>query len=221
MIVFSTVLSGSVSDFNQDSFKERLASTLSGVAARDITLTVTAASVSVTAAIVTANTAMANLTMQTLNAYTPQTLTAALGGLRVESILPATVMRQNRPVNSTAIVAGESGRTALTSANEGPTGMLMVVLAIIGSLLAVTVCVCYFACRSGRNTAPHRNVKAFDSVDARSSAEMAHIKGTNTGNGGIGRARAANKADKSGKLPTFYGPAIVAEDQDDDEQLRL
>ena len=85
-VVQSTfVLAGTVESFDQESFKSNLAAGLSGVEPDDITLIVTAASVSVTATIRTQDANIASAAVQTLTLLGRQEL-SNLVGVQVESI---------------------------------------------------------------------------------------------------------------------------------------
>ena len=85
-VVQSTfVLAGTVESFDQESFKSNLAAGLSGVAPDDISLIVTAASVSVTATIRTQDATIAESAVQTLTLLGRQEL-SNLVGVQVESV---------------------------------------------------------------------------------------------------------------------------------------
>lgn len=149
VVTFSTVISGSVSGFDEESYKERLAAVLAGVSTRDILLNVAAGSASVTARIGVASDAVANSTMHTLNTYTTGTLSAALG-VQIQSIAPPTLVRIPRP--DSIGVNGTRDEASLSTENQTPTEhiVLYVVLAVVLLLLAVAFAWCVGLCGGGR-----------------------------------------------------------------------
>lgn len=237
-------------DFDQESFKQRLAATLTGVFADDITLNVTAASVSVTATIALSSDAFANRTMNTLNAHTPETLSSVLGGVRVESIASPTLTRRSQVADGTRVnFSGSSNEpAALASVNAMATAwstehvILVVVLATVFALLIVAFVVCWCSCRNLRHPARRHMASAkhmhetFDSMDIPTSDDdvgAARYKGVTSGTScsALERARMANRTRTQPVGPSSNSPfgtrfrmteeSVADMDVADDPRLRL
>jgi len=154
VVRFATVLSGSVSEFSRESFKVRLAATLPGIVAEDITLNVTAASVLVTSVIAVTSDEVANSTLSSLRAFTPETLSAALGGVTVETISPPTVTRGDAAIDGAADGVSNVPSSDQTAANIEPTIgevlmenlVLVIILAVVLVLLVISLVLCYCCC---------------------------------------------------------------------------
>jgi hypothetical protein len=79
VITFTATVAGDVDSFNQTAYTQSLARMLTGVSASDISVTVAAASVSVTASIVASTTEVGDSALSVLSASDAATLSAALG----------------------------------------------------------------------------------------------------------------------------------------------
>ena len=181
-MTFETVISGTVSDFTQgrrESYKARLAATLPGVAATDITLTVAAASIRVTASITVTTNAVADSTMSALNSFTPATLSAALGGETVESITPPTV---------TAVEATNEG---LLASLDNEQIVLIAIIGVVLVLLCIALALCCYCCRSSSSgSTARRKLRSLDveqrNASAWSTMEEDNYPSTDKSNFGLG-----------------------------------
>jgi hypothetical protein len=101
-VLVTFTIAGDISSFNataQLAFRTRLASQFSSVTADQISLNVTAASLSVAASIVVQSTAAASAAANTLNTMSLTNLTSALG-VTVQSVTSATVIILTFPAPS-------------------------------------------------------------------------------------------------------------------------
>ena len=182
VVTFETVIGGTVSDFTQgrrESYKARLAATLPGVAATDITLTVAAASIRVTASITVTTSAVADSTMSALNSFTPATLSAALGGETVESITPPTV---------TAVEATNEG---LLASLDNEQIVLIAIIGVVLVLLCIALALCCYCCRSSSSgSTARRKLRSLDveqrNASAWSTMEEDNYPSTDKSNFGLG-----------------------------------
>jgi hypothetical protein len=221
VVTFSTVISGSVSGFDEESYKERLAAVLAGVSTRDILLNVAAGSASVTARIGVASDAVANSTMHTLNTYTTGTLSAALG-VQIQSIAPPTLVRIPRP--DSIGVNGTRDEASLSTENQTPTEhiVLYVVLAVVLLLLAVAFAWCVGLCGGGRRAQQYdfghkaefsKGPTTFESMET----TVGQLKSTSRTGGALERARTANAARTKETRNPFTDGATI----DDEGDARL
>lgn len=91
-MTFFLVISGDVSAFDQHAFRQNLASTLDGIDAQHITLNVSAASIRIAVSIVTPTLAIGEAAAAAIEAFTPATMSQALGITVEELSLPAIVV---------------------------------------------------------------------------------------------------------------------------------
>jgi len=224
VVTFSTVLGGTVSDFDAAGFKVRLAVPLEGVEADDISVIVAAASVRVTASIGAASVDVANITMAALSSLTTETLSAALGGVSVESLDGPTITWSDGGPHAQgdgdASLSGATDNLALGSAGVMPTTQvaLFVVLTVfvLTVIVLIALCCCSSSCRSKRslrNGVERISSKTFETFESMemaakptSHSHLDHVS-TTGGRGALERARTANRS------------ARVIEDED--PQMRL
>jgi len=190
VVTFSMVISGSVSDFDRDSYKERLAATLSGVMTQDIIINIASASVSVIARIAIATDAMVNSTMSTLSAQTPESLSAALG-VQVVSVMPPMLTRRESRLDNNET----SSEAPLSSGNEDST-VHVVLYVVIGVFLALLIIACGWVfgfcrgfARKGQYNGARTTFTTFETMDN----TVVQTKST-TSNNALDRARSANAA---------------------------
>lgn len=247
-MTFAAVLSGTVNDFSQESYKVRLAATLPGIAPTDITLTVAPASVRVTATITATSVTVANRTLTTLESFTPETLGAALGGLTVEAVTPPTLevidggqdvlAKPDAPLTgTTSAVSAEpaSGDAGMSTEVTVLVVLLSVGIVVVSFFLLVCCCSgceCFRPRRSQRamrmgSMGDSVSSRTFDSIDIPDPKALpARISSTG---GALERARSANAAARTaptltGKIDPnnpFFGADVIVEDDFEDPRLRL
>lgn len=177
MVTFATVLSGTVADFSAESFKRRLAYALSSVEPEDIAVSVTAASVRVTASITAENASTANSTMNTLRDFTRELLSTVLGGVGVESVEAPTLAWVTAPgagPSPTMALEGVDGASALASGSNAMLTehvILLVTIAVAASLLAIMCLICCCYCPGGRKpTRRHKqSIRTFQTFESMES----------------------------------------------------
>lgn len=245
VVTFSAVLSGTVADFNQMSFKTRLAATLEGVTPSHISLTVMAASVRVTASINATSAAIANSTMATLSNFTAVTLSAALGGLTVESIAQPSLAWSADA--SSGVVDSASDQSTI-EAVEGMMAehIVLVVVVSVGVLLTsiiLALCCCWFRgkpVRSMRKMDTSRSSRPFDTFESMDMSTIqpmsiqpmsisspppsAQSKGSvSSTSGALERARSAkaNSTTKAPPNPFFDIGGAFEKNEFEDPRLRL
>ena len=131
-ISYSAVLSGTIGTFDKDGFKSSFAAALEGVEPEDVSVEVAAASVRVDATIISSSNELADQTMATLTAFTPETLTAALNGFaQVETVETPVVTKYE-------VVEGDDAAQGVAA--NGAAGLQTGTLAALVLIAAVMAC---------------------------------------------------------------------------------
>jgi len=129
------MLTDPIDNLDRDGVKQKIADTLDGVSASDISLSLSSSNRKITVNILTLSDETAANTMRSLRSYTPDVMSTILGGVQVESIEPPTL-------------AASVGGTSPGSADRS--GMIGAAVAVVFGL-PVVVWITWRVCRIMRS----------------------------------------------------------------------